>query len=338
MSKLFEKKYIKYKQKYLELKGTGITNDIKDIIQIKKPITTPELRKCVPHRMQQQSGTCWYNAILNVIILTPILNNNIYKYINELLDDDKKLINEINTFLKLDLKYDYDKIKKQYNYPKYKLKHLVSSLFILFKQMEKPNNNVIKPNISENFIADQAAHIKSIGKYGSPDNQINLGIGKITIGKTKEDLKPKNYKLDSEFDYIIKNISSNPKYYGTGYDPYTGMIIMMEYFKLNRNNDIILIGGAIMNDDKKSLKLIISDNEIKNNKKSNYIPNINLNKSYSLEAICYDKLLGLHASAGIKCNTDNNKYIIYDSNNIIREENWYETQKDHIIFSIYITM
>jgi len=67
-----------------------------------------------------------------------------------------------------------------------------------------------------------------------------------------------------------------------------------------------------------------------------YKKEIRLHNNYSLEAVCYDKYFGFHASAGVRCKTDNTKFITYDSNNILKYEDWYETQKNHIILSVYI--
>jgi hypothetical protein len=260
-----------------------------------------DLRLCAPHRMRQQSGTCWFNSILNIIILTEKINKNIYRYINELPINDKIIIKQLNSFDKLDLKYQ--KVGDKYTYPKYKLKHLISALFLLFNTLQKPNNN-------QEFITDMASHVKSIGKYGN------------------------NHNFEKEFDYIIKNPKKNPKYFGTAYDPYNAMVIMMQYFKLNRNNDVILIKGSIK-DENKQLKLELSKHDIMSNHNSTYDKSKPLKEHYTLEAISYQKLLIFHASAGVKCKTDKSKYIIYDSNNIIKYEDWYKTQAEYVIFSIY---
>jgi len=295
--------YLKYKEKYLKLKG-GLS------ITFGKSSIPDDLRRCAPHRMRQQSGTCWYDAIINIIILTPRLNNNMYTYIDSLPQSDKNIINtELTTFASLNLSYD-NPSNRAYQY---KLKHLIGALFTLFRNLDL-YANITKPNTTQNFSADQAARIKSIGRYGSKHG--------------------KEYDLDAELTYLRKK--SKPKYFGTAYDPYTGMCILLQYFNLNNDNDVIIIKDSIIDPLTKQLKLNISSDEITNNRNALYKKEIRLHNNYSLEAVCYDKYFGFHASAGVRCKTDNTKFITYDSNNILKYEDWYETQKNHIFFSVYV--
>lgn len=315
MDQNYKEKYLKYKNKYLKLKSelegglSRVGSDLKDYIIREKP--SKQLRLCAPHRMQQQSGTCWYDAIINIIILTPRLKKNMYDYINSLPQSDKKIIyTELKTFASLNLSYDN---KKSPAY-RYRLKHLIGALFTLFKLIDLKRKNIIKPNRKQDFSADQAARVKSIYRYGYKFSG--------------------EYNLNAELTYLSKK--KKPKFFGTAGDPYIGMSVLMRYFNLNHNNDIIIIKGPVIDPLTKNLKLNISSQEIVNNNKASYKKNIKLYNNYSLEAICYDKFLGFHASAGTKCNIDKNKYIIYDSNNVLKYENWYETQKNYVLFSVYV--
>ena len=313
----YKKKYLKYKKKYLDLKysnlmheniGSGFISDVKDLV-LPQPKATGDLKKCAPNRMKQQSGTCWFNSIINIIILTDALRKNMELFIEKLKDEDKKIIESLDTFDKLDLKYkkngdsytsDLSALNlTDKNLKHLKLKHLVCALFKLFKTEQKPNDK-------QEFIADMAARVKSIGRYGK----------------------------DKELEYISKSKLTNPKYFGTGYSAIKGMEIMMDYFKLNRNNDVILIKGPIF-DKNKNLKLEINSNDIRYNNKSVYNKKGVLKENYTIQAICYEKLLGLHVSSGIRCFVNKEKFITYDSNNIIKYEDWYKTQSNKVLFSIY---
>jgi hypothetical protein len=315
LSKNKDKNKIKDKTK----KKRGFISNVKDLFGTQE--ASQELKECVPKRLKQTSGTCWFNAALNLIIYTPKLRNNMYKYLDSLPQEDKDIISTFNTYSKLDLEYEKDE-DDNWIIPKYKLKHLLGGLFFLIK-------TTIKPDKNDKVVEDIASRVKSIGEYGK----------EYFLFFFTSDTE---YDLTTEDQYLKENVK-NPKLYGVGYDSFAAMIILIQYCNLINNNDFVITGrnGIIENyiDDEgkesKKLKLIVTKEELLEIDTLIYDSSKPLYDYYSLEAISFSKLAGLHVSTGLKCKT-NNRYITYDSNDVIRYEDWFITQAHKIDVSVFV--
>jgi hypothetical protein len=280
-----------------------------------------ELKKCAPFRMKQNSGTCWFNSVLNIIIFTDVMKENLYKYINNLSPEDQEIVDQLEGYDDIDIKYTKEE-DGTFSAPELKLKHLISGLFTFFKRGDKPQHH-------QQFIEDLASRVKSIGEFGR-----NTYWWFFYETKNPDFIIDKYY-LEREDNFLTES-KTDPKYFGTGYDPSVGMEVMIQYFNLNDKNDNVMLKDKILTDNKKELKLEVTNKELREKEDKLFYDNRHkLHSKYRLDSICFGRFF-IHVSSGFRCSYDKNKFVTYDSNNIIKWERWFQTQIKNVKFCIYV--
>jgi hypothetical protein len=294
---------------------------------------------CAHIRLLQTSGTCWINSSINSLFMTTNISNIIKKRYSELSTEEQN---------------QYQIKFKDFNNDEFDLKHKLYSLVYHLLI----NNTKIRPD-DDNFIGHLASQIKCYyTKKYKKCHDIKYGEG----GSSSMAIKTIFEHILNKDDYIfvdIINIYHNT--FNKSIKNYNKMIRIQKKLINEYNNEIknmnmnkikikILI-NQISKYDIKILKMkkIIDINEdkckninlkkfiINNNEMfSNYAPNnilifagefndveeniIFANTKYKLcSATIGIKTKENHIISGIICDE---KYFVYDSNNILVETNW----------------
>lgn len=261
---------------------------------------------CASGRMIQISGTCWFNATFNIMLLTPsiakMMIQSYYQWKKSLNHDEATQFETNATFASC-LTMD-----KPLKYLLYTIIYL-----ILIKGRRMSDH---KTNIS----AELAARVKSLYKTQKEEEFLNLkkinaddrnmyskgGYPNLTIILLLKTLFHKSSYMivfEKETNYLEKYRS------GDSYKV-TSDALMKNTMISNINTDIpeiILIMFSIASNRMHALKQLVIDNI-----------------TYKLTSACIivnDATHGVHVIAGLTCE---NTWYIYDSNNIIHNCEWYD--------------
>jgi hypothetical protein len=254
---------------------------------------------CLRNRFTQSTGTCWMNATINSLILVPKIK---YMLLKEWYNTDLILKNKTISF-------------KNFNNSNNNLKSLLYSVvYNLFITKKKATSE------DKNFVVSLAARIKGLYEHNN-----EFYYKKCISAKETNDIECNHNNTDDSKKGLL---------YGDGGDSGIGILTFLNNYL---NSDTFLVIDYITITDK-----FIIDINNKTLITTEMYPTIFTKKNPIIIAICNQIqkvpeklninsvlytlasstiLLSNHAICGINC--DGKKYI-YDSNNILSEDNWHD--------------
>jgi hypothetical protein len=286
---------------------------------------------CARGRLTQTTGTCWFNACINLLLISPIFKNLLINLYKDTEKEDPKFIKRVN---KIRFK-DYYTVDI----------NIDEIFFSLIKILLIDRNKALY--LDEDFVAAIASRVKCLTEEILNSKNISLGFEKkceeffsIESEKyNKNDIKiGEAYSSNLSFPIILLIIFQQDYYNSIFLDAFydcdiENRKILFEFFKNGNEKNLT----TNLEEQSILLKPIIIfnfydlDKHIEVNKyrapENIYI----YGKSYILHgAIMYvrTKTGGGHAICGFVCG---GKKYVYDSNNYISDDNWNEGNIDEYI-------
>jgi hypothetical protein len=306
---------------FVQLRDTSLpkpVNDLKELWWYKWYNNVPP---CASGRLMQISGTCWFNAGLNIVLLSPTLSKFLIMQLYKLDQETQERFMKDDNFNRC---FNLENPDATYSI-KDMLYLLVYHILIKNKRISYDKGNIAQimaARIGDLYKDRQKNNPKDPKKIKKPFTQEEINK------KVKEDF----YKIDDN----MKDAESG--------DPGNGMKILLESiipddFATHLSGDELITGNNPLKRDTK--KIDISRDQFAGEEVMKEPPNILLIDSgtedkfknvprtinITVEGITEEYILeaatlgvdGVHAIAGLMCN---DIPYIYDSNNVIATSDW----------------